>query len=120
MTQESRSEYQQGAGQQGAERQTSVASHTPGPWGYWDARQGDGDPYYVVDAITDGADPLNGGIQTIMEGCTPEANARLIAAAPDLLAALEVAVAECDQYRGVRFVGIDVWRAAIAKARGEE
>jgi hypothetical protein len=44
------------------------------------------------------------------------ANARLIAAAPDLLAALEVIVKICDR----NTVEFDSARAAIAKAKGEK
>jgi len=90
--------------------------HTEGPW-EWDANVWDYDPEqeapWLVSAGNDKV--LFGQI-----GCTSEANARLIAAAPDLLEALqdlfhsfEMADAiECDIGRKAR--------AAIAKATGSE
>ena len=104
----------------------SEAKHTPGPW------QLEADPCHVdsLTTVTGGqrmnahpnawpAHPLTvqvGGMASVKEA---QANARLIAAAPELLAALERASAmlarfpQCD----------DAWkqaRAAIAKAKGEE
>lgn len=61
---------------------------------------------------------------TRSEGCPTqeesEANARLIAAAPELLEALKVLVQDADKYTGTRFARIDALfdkaRAVIAKA----
>ncbi len=54
-----------------------------------------------------------------MEGGMSEANARLIAAAPDLLAALEGILAQIQRPPHMAFADdIDTARAAIAKARG--
>ena len=106
-----------------------MSSHTPGPWRYdtdpngWEFRiaQGDDAPY------TPGySDVAHFAVNTVRGESrdTQEANARLIAAAPDLLAALEAIwpfVEEDDggfatpQYQAA----IDQVRAAIAKARGE-
>ncbi len=86
--------------------------HTPGPW---KAERHDA----AGSIIIDGAGPHNVGIATVnrYERHDVEANARLIAAAPDLLAACEYALAwmearEChseDSY---------ALRETIAKARG--
>jgi hypothetical protein len=73
------------------------SKHTPGPWHF---RQSftDGEPSaYEVDA---GA-PGRFNVCTVAAGAgqveTEEANARLIAAAPDMLHALELAKAELDK-----------------------
>ena len=57
------------------------AKHTPGPWKANDARNQDGtrDIYYVGQPVP----------WKIASGCSTVQNARLIAAAPDLLEALE-------------------------------
>lgn len=108
-----------------------MSKHTPGPWGHLN-RQGveatsrteiygaDGEALGVLSwyqnetDVGQGADKTHGG-----------ANARLIAAAPDLLAgledALEFAAEALDMMEpgrtpyGPRF---DRWRAAIARAKG--
>lgn len=98
-------------------------NHTPGPW-------------KAVEANTDYSGTFN-RILSISDaeiaparayGDTEEqrhANARLIAAAPDLLAALESAASWVGQYEelpdhapAARAMGV-VIRAAIARARGE-
>jgi hypothetical protein len=48
---------------------------------------------------------------------TEQANARLISAAPELLAALE-ALVECPDYRGISTHEMSHAREAIAKAKG--
>jgi len=105
------------------------AKHTPGPWLY---REDKGGGYEVF--------PYNGGPPEIGEWaeiCTiseynkdPEADARLIAAAPDLLEALEAVTSSCTssdvpmsegQTRIVTAPSRDSLvkaRAAIAKAKG--
>jgi hypothetical protein len=89
--------------------------HTEGPW-EWDANVWDYDPEqeapWLVSAGNDKV--LFGQI-----GCTSEANARLIAAAPDLLDALAVLIELvsfqiCDDGHPA----IINARAAIAKATG--
>ena len=100
--------------------------HTPGPWtfdGY------DGDQGYEV-----GGPPDYCGILATAHHDTDEhdkgeaeANARLIASAPDLLSALELA---CDGIEGVSVgswyadqladIALPTIKAAIAKARGTD
>lgn len=86
--------------------------HTPGPW-YAESghEQQNGQLYWQV---TDGNDAI---MQNQFCWChgSQEANARIIAAAPDLLEALDRAVAEFDSNTDWRMVA----RAAIAKARGQ-
>jgi hypothetical protein len=73
-----------------------MAGYTPGPW---TANQSDAD-FVDVEA------PFEGDIVGIVATCptgdygrdAAEANARLIAAAPDLLRLLGIWVAECRQY----------------------
>jgi len=65
---------------------TAKAQHTPGPWGY--VRLASGINVFAVSTSRAIADLRN---YSFGEDVT-EANARLIAAAPDLLAALETAL----------------------------
>jgi hypothetical protein len=107
---------------------TQQRKHTPGPWfavrnsAYWEVNpaRNYGDehiPYTVADCCpSDPADP-DGGLQ--------EANARLIAAAPDLLVAAKMADAVMSEM-AARVGSQHAWwdiifdiRAAIAKARGQ-
>ena len=89
-----------------------MSAHTPGPWGL------DGN-------LIEGPDGERVACITAYSRRTPKqkANARLIAAAPDLLAALQALVAELDgpgkpyssdSYAPPQF--IETARAAIAKA----
>lgn len=90
-----------------------MSEHTPGPWAYENYR---GTVHVFVDN--------EGGTPSICKlvGNDKDANARLIAAAPDLLEALEDLFCVADEaYEGD---GKFAWnpsnaRAAIAKARGE-
>lgn len=88
-------------------------AHTPGPW-----RASAGTGYVAIMA-----GPTIDRQLAITMTCNPEgcANARLIAAAPDLLAALERLEAGVRLWisRGVSDEDMAAARAAIAKARGE-
>jgi hypothetical protein len=97
----------------------SNATHTPGPW---HVRSSEGQQSHVVYA----ADNYAIANATTYHGQHPlhcaEANARLIAAAPELLAACEAALPELDFVsdglgEGFHTV-VDGLRAAIAKAKG--
>lgn len=86
-------------------------THTPGPWGIFDGDHETDVYVYAVDrdamvAQVRGDDGLN-----------YEANARLIAAAPDLLEAAIAAVPEL-RGEGMNFAVYDALRAAIQKATG--
>lgn len=84
------------------------AKHTPGPWIFTGPHDDEfGDPEYVIYG-DDGDEVIGSGIT--------QSDSRLMAAAPDLLEALEGMV------RGAEAMGWDSAikaRAAIAKARGE-
>ncbi len=92
-------------------------SHTPGPWRF-EEEPPYGKPvvmaggYYIASTYSSpGQDPRS----------TPEANARLIASAPDLLEALEglIWLAEPHFTDKTHREHLMFCRAAIAKAKGE-
>ncbi len=114
---------------------TATTKHTPGPWALEEVRTDCGRAFRIG----------SGEMLKAGKGCciiyddypgNPEnerkANARLIAAAPDLLEALEASLEEVKAWRaglntrnmntckeGARFSDLSRSRAAIAKARGE-
>lgn len=88
--------------------ETVAPTYTPGPWQACDrvvvvTVEGHGYGTHIADCAVGGA---NGKMQI--------ANARLIAAAPDMLAALKAVVSVADRAT----VEFDMARAAIAKAEG--
>lgn len=112
------------------------AKHTPGPW-QWDGSPCDYDasneaPWLVTDAYAVGVEKtLRDGV--ILKGqieCLNESNARLIAAAPDLLEAVRAYVQHFEAHhitnthggRDFDFTGhiAQLARAAISKATGEQ
>lgn len=109
-----------------------MTDYTPGPWRITEHAMGH--PLIVADYPPAHALPRATG-DVVLASPGPhdnpelrEANARLIAAAPDLLAALELALSDFDNYGevwqsddeyGVNFYAINAIRDAIAKARGE-
>lgn len=75
--------------------------HTPGPWAVLQAYQGEGKDAPIIRCEAGGyiarlfhPDAMSGLTSLAPDRATAEANARLIAAAPDLLAALEAAYEE--------------------------
>jgi hypothetical protein len=99
--------------------------HTPGPWKVIDTynEMPVGCDGFVIESV-DGLHIIPDGKQRL--GCE-KADARLIAAAPELLAALQVLFDEADSFSidGVYFnekcmgqKGLDMARAAIAKSTG--
>ena len=96
------------------------SGHTPGPWTAERATPNtiniDGDGFSIGE-VYDGAE------DTDSEGSTAEANARLIAAAPELLAALENCIETLDAAKhrangGCEWIAVIEARAAIQKAKG--
>ncbi len=73
-----------------------MSAHNPGPW-HWEPRTIDGDPWIALVAAN-GERVLS--VPVVDNTAEPSANARLIAAAPDLLERYKRAVAiigaECD------------------------
>ena len=92
---------------------TDTTTHTPGPWGCSDTS------YHAHDyrlTRPDGSPlPLN---VIANDHSEQRANARLIAAAPDLLARLEEALDALEDCGGYANTA-RLCRAAIAKAKGE-
>lgn len=90
-----------------------MSGHTPGPWEIFPSSTG-----FIISKPNEIA---IAGIPNLFEDHPAEANARLIAAAPDLIAALERMVRQ----HGSSFISysgdhpVAVARAAIAKATGE-
>ena len=86
-----------------------MSKHTPGPW----FAENDGDQWQVWhnEGIAHIAD-VSGGVKPDPTG---EANAHLIAAAPELLAVAEYALEVSDKWGALHQMAT----AAIAKARGE-
>lgn len=83
------------------------AKHTPGPWNYG---QESIDPEWWIVTIKGGLIVAN-----VNARAHQEANARLIAAAPDLLRVAELLVSWLDEDEGAHKL-CDTARAAIAKA----
>ena len=123
-----------------------MSAHTPGPWlpGPWVVEAAaDRNVVGVADASGNPICELWHGVEgwTLPSRCTTKEwkldHARLIAAAPDLLAALEWMVAHDDtnegddpveslggqtwnEYNAYWLAGLEQARAAIAKAKGEQ
>jgi len=89
-------------------------THTPGPWHYVDCGEG-------LHAIHD--QPDKRGRHEQLATVYTKDNARLIAAAPELLAALEELVLRCDGEEGVRADGSNIQtmraHAILEKIGGE-
>lgn len=88
--------------------------HTPGPWEASEVNEDVDDGFFgnaVVIMHEDDEDYLPGHVT--ISSCQPKSDANLIAAAPDLLEALEGMLDECNGDE------IDKARAAIKRARGE-
>jgi hypothetical protein len=91
---------------------THQSQHTPGPWTYYKTLDGK----HHVDLPGDGAADV--------VGANAPNNARLIAAAPELLEALKAIVDTCDTSPSNRPSALDVIlsriaRQVIAKAEGQ-
>lgn len=91
----------------------SDSKHTPGPWALFN--DGESREWIVMPVMREG------DIARVESGNT-EADARLIAAAPDLLAALKQTTDFLDPDKDPPHVGnrsmLEIARAAIAKAEG--
>jgi len=101
------------------------AKHTPGPWKVYHPVRRDGVRKGIVS--DQGADIVIFGCEEDDAGVCggsdyeAEANARLIAAAPDLLAAARLGlnfIENTESEMGEKLASGDALRAAIAKARG--
>lgn len=88
-----------------------MSSHTPGPW-----RTEGGCLSHRVEIWTNTGWQVGTWDDETHNICS---NARLIAAAPDLLAACEALVDACDNGSRSAIECAEIARAAIAKAKGE-
>lgn len=90
--------------------------HTPGPW----YTSKDAVPEWHVQ-VTVSSEETGERVATVFQ---TEANAQLIAAAPDLLAVAQTLLSEADSTGGhtrtVSRLSVDHLRAVIAKATGQE
>jgi hypothetical protein len=87
--------------------------HTPGPW---EVRSDDSGQHHWITPVVGGGYGCAGDRYMAVSGCIDVNDARLIAAAPDLLAALQGVVRVADRATDE----FDAARAAIAKATGSE
>ena len=98
----------------------SNTKHTPGPWNVTDVIEGNVYPMSTMRSLN-----VNGMVLAhINAHYDGEANARLIAAAPELLAALRLCVLKFSQLQDTEMTlgmarALDEARAAIAKAEGQ-
>jgi hypothetical protein len=92
------------------------AQHTPGPWAIGNASKRD---FGAVTHVGPFDHPC--GICEVYGAVDdePQANARLIAAAPDLLEACEAVLAEVNEPYNFDHDSIAMCRNAIKKAKGE-
>lgn len=111
-----------------------LATHTPGPWGWFNRPYEDGQPYVTIHdgpkrILPNGADASGSENGLHIVGIIKPEDAALIAAAPELLRCLSMAIQDIEQEaRGHRPLGFSdggaldarlrAYRAAIAKARG--
>jgi hypothetical protein len=106
--------------------------HTPGPWIAFESKQDKGTIYIQKQINEDRVFPAWAIAQIPSYQANDPANARLIAAAPDLLAALEAAVNQIESLHtdngwsksgprkaDLSAVTLRVCRAAIARATGQ-
>jgi hypothetical protein len=93
----------------------TTPKHTPGPWRWVDPPEGQDEGPLARLVAADGTEVLNFDPSC---GWPPDdANARLICAAPDLLAACEAIIAGWGHQDGVSRA-VELARAAVAKAAG--
>lgn len=100
---------------------TKHTPHTPGPW-TMHPRFDDGAEVRAPVAWCSVASTHDASGSQIIDAAEARANARLIAAAPDLLAALEEAIRDHDDFEDGRLSGntVATMYAAIAKATKEK
>ena len=99
-----------------------MTPHTPGPWEVFK----NGTKWIIFSPVKDATIAVTGG-WTDESRSQESANARLLAAAPELLEALEGVEGYLTDYDHYSKVDVDVWvkaalpqlRAALAKTRGE-
>lgn len=102
-----------------------MSNHTPGPWEYDKNVNGDFLITTTIDlpALTESEVAVVFNLESAPKGVSPEANARLIAAAPDLLEAITEMMHDIDifysKYREPGNARYSKLKTAIKKANGE-
>ena len=94
-----------------------MSKHTPGPWAVGPAFDNDGQPEIIIEHQTPAGNLVVAVALGGLQG--QEENARLIAAAPDMLAALNFLNQCSAPMTGQQEECWKLVRAAIAKATGE-
>jgi len=96
----------------------AMSNHTPGPWVIYPATNGS----EICAVDMEPGLPIRAGIARVNQYTYGEwiGNARLIAAAPELLEALEMMLEMSEMGGFGKAAAEDVARVAIAKAKGEE
>lgn len=89
-----------------------MSRHTPGPWKCWQLSVDEGSNYWRIRTTNDGA-----ALDTLRGYCG-EANARLVAAAPELLEVCKKAAALIEETKFGGLVTAQALAAAIEKAEG--
>lgn len=94
---------------------TAQTTHTPGPWGCTETEgswtiSADADPVYIATVA------MPGRMSKVDQA---EANARLIAAAPELLEACQLALDSLNSLVATNTLSKQLLRAAIARATGK-
>jgi hypothetical protein len=97
--------------------------HTPGPWSYRGSLGPHSNPHLLGPHVVENATGIQIAILNGWRSEVSEANARLIAAAPDLLEALKLCEKNIDSLLASAHPKVfDIWlnvvRAAITKATG--
>ncbi len=93
-----------------------MSTHTPGPWKAWQRDADKGSNYWLIRTASEKT-----GLEDTLRGYCGEANARLIAAAPDLLEALEGLLECISETRGKDATkAVAKALAVIAKAEGKQ
>lgn len=90
-----------------------MSAHTPGPWHVSDD---------IITGATDGVDVMRhvgGELECIAADLRSLADARLIAAAPDLLAALKQMISKAESLDESWVFDLDAATAAVEKAEGK-
>ena len=94
-----------------------MSKHTPGPWTFYASLPSTEPNWHIVTNSSRMRVLANVHIEP--GNATDHANARLIAAAPELLAALQELLSEMGEFHNPNTEGWNMARAAIAKAEGE-
>jgi hypothetical protein len=99
-----------------------MAEHTPGPWSYEESKTDGGNLFLAISSANAELRDSRDVAYLTLRQAEIRANARLIAAAPDMLAALQSVIHDLsyDEGRDLAASTIEQVRAAIRKATGAD